>query len=310
MTPEILHQRARPRPRQAMRRMNPRSDNPREPLPPLWNCPSCGWEVRSPFCPGCGERPLETGELTLRALVAQLARIFTNIDGRVIHSFRCLLHRPGLLTLAFLKGQRQPYLGPFQLFILANIVFFAAQSLSELRVFSTSLEVHILNQPGSEYARVMLQNRLAETGQSLAQYAPVYNQAVAMHAKSLIGLMVLPFALCIPLVVWCTSRPFAVHVVFSLNFFAFLLLLFSVPVVAAATEHALGGAWMMSNQADSILSLALLGGCGLYLFIAAGRVYETRGIVRTIQALLLTAAAVAVFIGYRFLLLPITLYTT
>ncbi|OGT80012.1 MAG: hypothetical protein A3H91_04445 [Gammaproteobacteria bacterium RIFCSPLOWO2_02_FULL_61_13] len=171
--------------------------------PRLWVCPGCGWEVRSPFCPDCGERPLEPEELLLR----------------------CLVNRPGLRTLAFMNGQRQPYLGPFQLFILANLLFFALQSfLPEFRIFSTPLELQVRNQPGSELALDLVALHLAAAGLSFDSYAPVYNQAVSVNAKSLIGLMVLPFSLFPPLVFWRSAHPYAAHVLFSLHFYAFMLL--------------------------------------------------------------------------------------
>jgi len=277
----------------------------------LWVCPSCGWEVRSPFCPGCGERPLEPRELTVHGLFGQLARIFTNIDGRVIYSFRCLVNHPGLLTLAFLNGQRQPYLGPFQIFILANLLFFALQSfLSEFRPISTLLESAVANQPGAGLARVLVAEHLATSGLSFEAYAPIYNQAVSVNAKSLIGLMVLPLSLFPPLVFWRSARPFAAHVVFSLHFYAFLLLLFCLPLVALIVDEALGGTGTLSQRADDMLSVTLLLSCAFYQFLACGRVYATRGFPQVLQAMALTIAVVGIFLGYRFLLLPITLYTT
>ncbi len=247
----------------------------------------------------------------MRGLLGQLARIFTNIDGRVIYSFRCLVNRPGLLTLAYLNGQRQPYLGPFQMFILANLLFFALQSfLSEFRIFSTLLELATRNQPGSELARLLVAEHLAATGLSLESYAPVYNQAVSVNAKSLIGLMVLPFSVVPPLVFWRSAHPFAVHVVFSLHFYAFLLLLFCVPLAALTIDNALGGTGTLSPHADDILSVVLLLVCAAYLFLASGRVYASRGFPRALQTLVLTVAVVGIFLGYRFSLLPITLFTT
>ncbi len=279
--------------------------------PRLWVCPSCGWEVRSPFCAGCGERPLESTELTIRGLLGQLTRIFTNIDGRVIYSFRCLVNRPGLLTLAFLNGQRQPYLGPFQLFILANLLFFALQSfLSEFRPISTLLELAVGNQPGAGLARILVAEHLAVSGLTFEAYAPIYNQAVSVNAKSLIGLMVLPFSLFPPLVFWRSAHPYAVHVVFALHFYTFLLLLFCVPLAALIIDSALGGTGTLTQRADDILSVTLLLSCGTYLFLSCGRVYDTRGVARVLQTLVLTAAVVGIFLGYRFLLLPITLATT
>jgi len=71
-----------------------------------WTCPTCNATVSTPYCPGCGERPLRERELTLRGIFNQLVQAFTKIDGRLILSFRCLVGRPGFLTVAYLQGQR------------------------------------------------------------------------------------------------------------------------------------------------------------------------------------------------------------
>ena len=112
--------------------------------------------VRSPYCPDCGERPLRPRELTLRGLVAQAFEAFTNIDGRVLRSFRALITRPGLLTVAFLQGRRVPYIGPVSLFLVTNVLFFATESLTGGTVFSTPLESHLHTQPWSPLAQALV----------------------------------------------------------------------------------------------------------------------------------------------------------
>jgi Protein of unknown function (DUF3667) len=285
-----------------------------EPALPLargtWSCPNCSCDVPTRFCPGCGERSLRPHDLTLRSLARQLLRTFVKIDGRVVNSCRVLVTRPGALTLAYQNGQRKPYLKPVQLFILLNVLFFAIQSLTELHIFSTLLEAQISSEMWSDLARLLVDRHLAATGQTLADYAPIYDKAVAINAKSLIGLMVLPFALCLSLVFLRKATPFAVQVVFSLHFYAFLLLLFSVPALLAAIEAVFGGSMMLSQLADDILSVVLLTTCVVYLYLAVGKVYGSRGYWRGIQVSLLTVAMVVVFFAYRFILLPITLYTT
>src|SRR4051812_20920678 len=97
---------------------------------PVWKCPTCVQNVRSAFCPDCGERPLLPRDLTLRGLLDQVVQACANIDGPLLRSFRCLLTKPGELTMAYLRGERKPYALPLQLFLVANVIFFAAQSLA------------------------------------------------------------------------------------------------------------------------------------------------------------------------------------
>jgi len=114
-----------------------------------WTCPTCNRTVSTPYCPECGERPLRARDLTFRGLLDQLFQTFTRIDGRLIRSFRCLVSRPGFLTVAYLQGRRKPYVGPVPLFLIANMLFFATESFTGGKVFTTprSTRIFTLN-PG------------------------------------------------------------------------------------------------------------------------------------------------------------------
>jgi hypothetical protein len=137
----------------------------------------------------------------------------------------------------------------------------------------------------------------------------VFDAAVADHAKSFVALMVLPFALAPAIVFRRSHRPFVAHVVFSLHFHAFMLLLLSVSLVVPAVDVAMGGRGLESQVLDNTLALAHLAICAAYLFLAARPVYSARGVARWLQALTLTLAAMVTFLGYRFVLLLATLYT-
>jgi hypothetical protein len=184
-----------------------------------WTCPTCNSTVSTPYCSACGERPPGTRDLTLRGLFDQLFHAFSNIDGRLIRSFRCLVNRPGVLTVAYLRGQRMPYIGPFELFLITNVLFFAMQSLTITNIFSSTLESHLHNQDWSAVAQALVSRRLETMRTTLDIYAPIFNQAVVLNAKSLIILMALPFALLLPIMFYRDRQPFAAHVVFSLHLY-------------------------------------------------------------------------------------------
>ena len=95
-----------------------------------WTCPTCHSAVSTPYCPGCGERPLRDRELTLLGIFDQLVLAFTSLDSRLIRSVRCLVGRPGFLTVAYLEGQRKRFVGPVSLFLMANALFFAIESMT------------------------------------------------------------------------------------------------------------------------------------------------------------------------------------
>jgi len=275
-----------------------------------WLCPSCGTAATTPFCPDCGERPISPLDLSLRGIGAQLMRTVGGLDSRVMRSVRELLFRPGALTLAYAAGRRKPYIGPFQLFILANVVFFIVQSLTHTRVFSSSLDSHLHQQDWSALAGSLVADRLRAAHTTLAEFAPLFDRAVVLNAKGLIVLMVAPLALLLPLVFPRRGRPWSLHVVFALHFYAFALLLFSLGLVVALVDQLLGGGGLAAAQVDNVVTGALLAASAAYVFVAAGRVYPGHAAIRLAQAIVVAAVVGAVILGYRFAIFLITLYTS
>ena len=278
--------------------------------PDTWTCPTCHIAIATPYCPNCGERRLLARDLTLQGLLHKAIQSFTSLDARLIRTVRCLLQRPGVLTTLYLQGPRKAYIGPLTLFLLANVLFVGTESLSPSNVFSTPLDKHLHNQPWSLLAQRLVARHLAATHSTVDAYAAVFDPAVAAHAKSLVVLMVLPFALLPPLVFRRHPRPFVAHVAFSLHFHAFMLLVLSAGVLVMAVDILLGGPGLASQLLDNAIAIGALLACTVYLYLAAGPVYGATGAMRVLQTIVLALAAMTIFLGYRFALLLITLQTT
>ena len=103
--------------------------------------------------------------------------------------------------------------------------------------------------------------------------------------------------------------PFVGHIVFSLHFYTFLLLLFCVALMVVGASLLTGGGGLKSESFDHLLSAVEVAVSTVYLFVAAGAVYQERGAFRVIKAILLVIVTVGIVLGYRFTLLLITLYT-
>jgi hypothetical protein len=125
-----------------------------------------------------------------------------------------------------------------------------------------------------------------------AIFAPIFNQTVALNAKSLIVLMVFPFAL-LPALVFYRSRCFPC----------------TSMLPAAAPDRLFGGPGLESASFDHALSITELIACAIYLYIAAGNAYGARGVARVFQVLPLVLAVAGIFLGYRFVLFLITFYS-
>jgi hypothetical protein len=221
-----------------------------------------------------------------------------------------LVTRPGALTVAYVQGRRIGYLGPFQLLLVANVLFFAAQSLTNTNIASSTLDSHLHNQDWQGIAQSLVSHRLETLGTTLDLYAPIFDRANVLHAKSFIILMVLPFALLLPILFYRNRQPFVAHAVFSLHFYAFLLLLFCVWLTVAEISVLLGGTGLNSPRMDNALSLVNLAACATYLYVATGTAYGASGALRIVKALALSLAVAGILLGYRFVLFLFTLYTT
>jgi hypothetical protein len=275
-----------------------------------WTCPSCRRAIATPYCPTCGERQRSPRELTLIGLCEHAFEAFTNVDGRLLRTFRGLVTAPGMLTVAFVEGRRKPYLGPVALFLVANVVFFGAESLTHGFVFSTPLASHLNTQPWSTLVQPMVAEHLASKSVALEWYAPRFDAAIALHARSMILLMVLAFSPVPALVYYRRGQPFATHVVFSLHLYAFMLLILSAGMAVPEAPVLVGGTRSTSDRLDAVLSIALLIACALYLYAAIGAVYGGGRYRRVAPTIVLTVAVAAIVLGYRFALFLITLYTT
>jgi hypothetical protein len=275
-----------------------------------WLCPTCGINVNAQHCPGCGEKVLEAGDLTFMGLMGQVLQNVTSLDSRLLRSLRVLATRPGTITKAYLSGPRRPYIGPFQLFLIVNVMFFAVQSFSGSPVFSTSLHSHMYEQDWRELARTLVAHKVQAEHTTLEAYAPVFDHAVDVNAKSLVILLVLPFTLLLIPLFASSHRPFVTHLVFALHLLAFLLLCSCVLLLFTALQTAFGGAGLHSPWVDWSSFGVLIVVIATYLYVATGVVYQGKGWVRALEVALLAVVIAAAVPGYRFLIFLVTLYFT
>jgi hypothetical protein len=219
--------------------------------------------------------------------------------------------QPGTLSLNYVHGSRRAYIGPFALFLLANVVFVGMEAIvADSNIFASPLLRNMYEQPWSFFAPELVARRLDALGTTMEAFAPLFNRDVALHAKSLIIMMVFPFAL-LPALIFARSHlPFASHLAFSLHFHAFLLLLLSVALAITYLDALFGGPGMASQLLDNGIAADALFVCGIYLYCAAGKVYGASGVLRVAKTALLTFAAMLIFLGFRFFLFILTLYTT
>ena len=243
----------------------------------------------------------------MRDLSSQVLRQLSNLDARLGRTFRALLVTPGALSAAHVEGRRRAFLGPLQLFFLANAVFFAIQSFTHFNIFSSTLDSHLHQQDWSPIAQALVDRRLAAKGVTLAAFAPVFDHAAVLNAKALIILMALAFVPFLPAAFFGAHRRFGAHVVFALHLYAFMLLLYSFSLLLAEAQLRLGGAGLASPAVDLALTLFNLAVSAAYLWVAIGVFYGARCAARAVKAAGLAFLLLAIVLGYRFAIFLVTL---
>ncbi|QDU65980.1 DUF3667 domain-containing protein [Engelhardtia mirabilis] len=131
-------------------------------------CRSCGAPVEARFCSACGERWIpEQGE-GLHQVVGTWLGDFLGTDGRIWRTMAAAVFRPGLLTDDYLRGRRQPWLRPLQLFVVCNVLYFLLQPFTSFNAFASTLQVQLEFQGYSESIRPTVDTWRAERSRELA----------------------------------------------------------------------------------------------------------------------------------------------
>ena len=263
------------------------------------SCVTCGAELRGPYCHACGEKARSPDDLRVAAFARRALGGAFDLDSRFWRTFRTLLARPGLLTAEFVAGRRRPYLHPLQVFLLANLVFFAMLgTLGGFNTFTTTLDVHLGQPLYGEVAQRLVDARVAPGSGAAALYAARFDEATPRYANSMVILTVPIFAALFALL-YPRRRAFVPHVVFGLHFMALLLLVVSVlPLALRLLVMIAPGAIGPLTRSELPVALVLATCLLLWLVPALHRAYgdgPTAAAARAIGAVLLILPTLLIY---------------
>ncbi len=206
------------------------------------------------YCSECGQRALRSDEYSLRRLVREGLRDAFSLDAKLWKSFSGLFAHPGEPTAAYMRGARAGHLGPLQIFLVANLIYFFVQPYTGFNGFNTPLESHISRQfySGAAGIRVRVLDDIEErvdlrvamertrrggswsptdslTVRDRAQaiesevYPTEFDASGEVFARSLVILLVPLVAAAVALLFVGTGKPAVQHVVFSIHVVAWQL---------------------------------------------------------------------------------------
>lgn len=277
-----------------------------------WQCPTCAAQVSGKFCPDCGEKKLGAADLSVRHFFTHALGEFFHFDSKIFRSFRLLFTKPGFLTAEYLRGCRKPYLHPFQLFFVSNLIYFVVQPYLGWSGLRTTLGIQLHMMSYSRLASRLVEARIASKGISLAQFTASFDHLVDVQARSLVLVMVVLYAVLLAILQWRRKQFFGQHLVFSLHFAAFWLMAIFVvlyPGISLLLRFALRhGIHLPSGNWDNFLFPIALSVLLLYSFLALRTAYRESAFMSFAKALVLVIAFHYVLDIYRFILFLTALY--
>jgi hypothetical protein len=278
---------------------------------PAWACPSCGSDATARYCGNCGERRLgRAASVAHHDAGTEPKHSFLD---RLTASLRTLASPPGRLTADWIRGRRVGYLPPLSLFLWINVTFFLVQSASGLGILSWPLRAHLSDESIAWVTtRLLAQHRPDVTGATGA-YADVFDALEAVHAKSLVIVMVPAFAAVLAVLLLDRRPRFVDSLTFATHFFAFALIwlcaLFPTLAIVLRLLAGSGKTAPLPHSIDLAVSALEAAVLAWYIYVALGTVFGLSRVRRLATALALVAALYVILKAYHVVVFATTLYS-
>lgn len=271
-------------------------------------CPTCGTAIQERYCAQCGEMRASLRPHTLRDFLEHAFEAFTHADGRMLATLKTLVTVPGQLHVDYFAGKRKPYLGPLQLFLVLNLVFFLLESTLHFQILSSPLWNQTHLQVYSRWTLELADAVAKSKGITLEQMAPAFDATVSTLSRSLVIVFVPSLALFVALV--APRRGVVSPLVFAFHFVTFLLLLECVLMGLLVVFRVLGtGAFArLEGNMDAIVSILIGVSCVVYAWSATRRAFGQSRVRAIVSATVLVVGLAASLLAYRFLLFLVTLW--
>ncbi len=234
-------------------------------------CKVCSNAFQGRYCNVCGEKVIEPYERSFLTFLYDSLNAFTFFDGKFMRTLKLLLARPGQLSRNIADGVRVPYMKMISLFFLANFLYYLFPVWD---TFNSSLYTQ-MNALGNHSIRAeaIVQNHIAAQKLTLQEFEPIYRATSTNLSKLLIVLLVLMLSGVLAIVNFSRSTYFFDHLLFSMEYYSFHLLI-NLVVLANGCLVAIKGAryfgfdwgFLLSEQVFSAIAL-----CNICYFLFRGQ---------------------------------------
>ena len=242
-----------------------------------------------------------------------LSSVFHIADTKIGKSLWTLVRRPGELTNAYMEGRRVPFLQPFRVFLVANVLFFLVVSLTGSSPVTTRLATHIraqnfFHQPLAER---LVEEELQKNDLSFEAYEAVFNRRIETLSKSLVIIMIPIFACALGLL-FIRRRKYAVHhLVFSCHAYAFLLV-YNFMIATGLLTFGISmfiGPNQSLNSFETLISSFSLSVQVVFIYFGLRRAYRASAWAAIVAAIILGLLIYMILLFYRAVLFFAAFYS-
>ena len=185
-------------------------------------CKNCQNQFDGNFCNQCGEKIILESDFSFKALLFQAFGAITSVDSKLFKTFGLLFRSPGYLSKKITSGIRVPYLQPFQVFVLCNLLFFIF--LGDTDLFRTPSRWFFYQDFDFSGTKVMdkVESIMQTEKLSFEEVESEYDAVSSNLSKSLLVLLI-PFIALIGFVIKRKFK-FGQHLIFATIYFSQFLL--------------------------------------------------------------------------------------
>lgn len=278
-------------------------------------CENCGYAVDVAFCSKCGQKNVETRQ-TFPKLVGHFAEDLTHYDTAFWKSLKHILFNPGRLTRIYLEGKRQEYVPPVKLYIFISFITFLIIGLlpesptekeitqnSDIEIETVPTEKDTIEFNGRDYTNFNQVKNDHEKGE--LNFFEYHAAKATFHARdhkvneekmsdAILHTVPKAIFLYMPIFtfwIWLLHGKrrwyFFDHGIFTLHYFSFLLLSFTIFFILTRAIS-----WTVSNEyivgsVTVLLSFVLIGYMVFYFFRSHRRMYGETRLVSRLKSIVL-----------------------
>lgn len=185
-------------------------------------CNNCQNRFYENYCNICGEKAISDSDFSVKNILNQAFGAITNFDSKFLKTFKLMFQNPGVLSKKITSGIRVPFLKPFQIFVICNLVFFIF--LSDTDLFRTPSKWFFNGD--FDYFGTKVVNEVSNIMQaknlSLIEVQTKYDSISSNLSKSLL-ILIIPFIALIGIIIK-RKLQFGKHLILATIYFSQLLL--------------------------------------------------------------------------------------